>query len=285
MHSPRIKRVAAVHDLSCVGRCSLTVILPVLSCMGVQVCPLPTAVLSTHPGGYSGVAFCDFTRQMEDFSRHWQREGIGFDCVYSGFLASGAQVGIVSRFIDELSSTRPLVLVDPVMGDDGKLYSICTESLISQIRTLVGKADLITPNFTEACFLLGEPWQPCVEAPESLFPWLARLAVLGPPQVVVTGVPLKGGRIANLGHDAAQGSFWQVTDDWVPVRFPGTGDLFASVLLGDLLSGTPLPDAMAAAGHFVATAVKETVAAGTPPREGLVLETVLPHLCGRRSND
>ena len=116
-----IKKVAAVHDLSCIGRCSLTVILPILSCMGVQVCPLPTAVLSTHPGGYSGVSLCDFTRHMSDFAAHWQREDIQFDCIYSGFLASAEQIDVVSQFIDDFSLNHPLVLVDPIMGDDGKL--------------------------------------------------------------------------------------------------------------------------------------------------------------------
>jgi pyridoxine kinase len=274
-----IKKVAAVHDLSCIGRCSLTVILPILSCMGVQVCPLPTAVLSTHPGGYSGVSLCDFTRYMPDFAAHWRREDIRFDCIYSGFLASAEQIGVVSQFIDDFSLNHPLVLVDPIMGDDGKLYSICTDTMKEGIKALVQKADLITPNYTEACFLLGEAWQPVVEQVESLKSWLVRLSEMGPPRVVVTGVPLPGNKIANLGYDRDQDQVWQFTSDLIPARYPGTGDIFASVLLGKLLGGASLPEAIPHAGDFVSAVVQDTFTAGTPTREGILLENRLPQLC------
>lgn len=274
-----IKKVAAVHDLSCIGRCSLTVILPVLSCMGIQVCPLPTAILSTHPGGFTNVSICDFSRQMPGFSAHWQREKIRFDCIYSGFLASEEQIGLVMKFIDDFSTNRPLVLVDPVMGDEGKLYSICTAAMIEQIKALIQKADVITPNFTEACFLLGQPWQPFVSRIETVKPWLARLSEMGPPQVVITGVPLPDCKIANLGFDRKSGRYWHFSTDLVPVKFPGTGDIFASILLGRLLSGKSLQQSVAFAGEFVSAAVRESFAAGTPAREGILIEKFLPLLC------
>jgi len=274
-----IKKVAAVHDLSCIGRCSLTVILPILSCMGVQVCPLPTAVLSTHPGGYAGVSLCDFTSHMSDFAAHWRREDIRFDCIYSGFLASVEQIGVVSQFIDDFSLNHPLVLVDPIMGDDGKLYSICTDTMKEGIKTLVQKADLITPNYTEACFLLGEAWQPVVEQAESLKSWLVRLSKMGPPRIVITGVPLPGNKIANLGYDRDKDQAWQFTSDLIPAKYPGTGDIFASVLLGKLLGGASLPEAIPHAGAFVSAVVQDTFTAGTPPREGILLENRLSQLC------
>ena len=272
----RVKKVAAVHDLSCIGRCSLTVILPILSSMGVQVCPLPTAVLSTHPGGFTGVSFCDFTRHIPDFSTHWHRERIEFDCIYSGFLASAEQIEIVSQFIDDFAANRPLVLVDPVMGDDGKLYSICTDIMKDRIKALVQKADVITPNYTEACFLLNEPWQPFVTQVSPMNSWLVRLAEMGPPQVVITGVPLSGDKIANLGYDLYTNQFWQFTSDRIPARYPGTGDIFASVLLGKLLGGSVLPDAITRASEFISAAIQDTFAAGTPTREGILLEKMLP---------
>ena len=274
-----IKKVAAVHDLSCIGRCSLTVILPVLSCMGIQVCPLPTAILSTHPGGFTDVAICDFTSHIPDFSAHWQREGIGFDCIYSGFLASEEQIGIVSRFIEDFSSRRPLVLVDPVMGDDGKLYSFFTNTMKEKIKALVQKADVITPNYTEAGFLLGEPWESLVADAGALQSWLVRLSEMGPPRVVVTGVPLPCSKVANLGYDRSLNQFWQFTSDLIPAKYPGTGDIFASVLLGDLLRGSPLPKAISRAGNFVSAAVRDTFTAGTPAREGILLENRLSQLC------
>ncbi len=282
MNPARIKRVAAVHDLSCIGRCSLTVILPILSCMGIQVCPLPTAVLSTHPGGFTGVSFYDFTRHIPDFSTHWRKEGIQFDCLYSGFLASEEQIGVVSRFIDDFSSNRPLVLVDPVMGDEGKLYSICTDTMKEGIKTLVKKADVITPNYTEACFLLGEPWQQIVSQLEPLNSWLVRLSEMGPPQVVITGIPLPDNRLANLGYDRDRNQFRHYISDLIPAKYPGTGDIFASVLLGGLLDGACLHDAVMIAGSFVTSAVQATFDAGTPPREGILLEKMLPQLsCGQ----
>ena len=275
----RIPKVAAVHDLSCVGRCSLTVILPILSCMGVQACPLPTAVLSTHLGGFRDVAFHDFTHAMPDFAQHWRRENIAFDCIYSGFLASAAQIEVVSRFIDEFSANQPLVLVDPVMGDGGRLYSTYTAAMQDCIRSLVRQADIITPNYTEACFLLSEPYQDTVACPDSLKSWLPRLAAMGPERVVITGIPLPGKRLANLCYEAATRQSDASVRDLIPASYPGTGDVFASVLLGELLRGTALPAAVRAADSFVAAAVQDTFLAGTPTREGVLLERCLGKLC------
>ena len=279
MTSSPIKKVAAIHDLSCIGRCSLTVILPILSCLEIQACPLPTAVLSTHPGGFSDVVFHDCTPQIASFAAHWRREAIEFDAIYSGFLASEQQVGLIARFIDDFSANRPLVLVDPVMGDDGQLYSICTAAMKEQILSLVQKAGIITPNYTEACFLLNEPWQPTITCLADMEPWLCRLSDLGPAQVVVTGIPLPDHKIANLGFDRMTGQSWQFVNDYIPARYPGTGDVFASVLLGRLLAGFSLPAAIRDAGDFVAAAVRLSVASGAPRREGILLESCLPRLC------
>ena len=279
MTSSPIKKVAAIHDLSCIGRCSLTVILPILSCLGIQACPLPTAVLSTHPGGFSDVVFHDCTPQIAPFAAHWRHESIEFDAIYSGFLASEQQVGLVARFIDDFSANHPLVLVDPVMGDDGQLYSICTAAMKEQILSLVQKAGIITPNYTEACFLLNEPWQPTVTRLADMEPWLRRLSDLGPAQVVVTGIPLPDDQIATLGFDRLTRQSWQLINDLIPARYPGTGDVFASVLLGRLLAGFSLPVAIRDAADFVASAVRLSVASGAPRREGILLESCLPRLC------
>ncbi len=274
----QVPRVAAVHDISCFGRCSLTVIMPILSCIGIQVCPLPTAVLSTHLGGYNQIAFCDFTERMPEFYHHWKREGIAFDCIYSGFLASEKQIDTVLHFIEEFSNNRPLVLVDPVMGDEGKLYSVYTPQMQQHMKRLVGKADIITPNFTEACFLLGEPYTEQEMDNELLKDWLVRLADFGPSVVVMTGIPVADTKIMNVGYERSTGSFWQVISEHIPARYPGTGDVFASILAGALLLGHSVPAAMQLAADFVAVAVKTTYAAGTPSREGVLLEMALPWL-------
>lgn len=270
-------RVAAVHDLSCVGRCSLTVIMPVLSCMGVQVCPLPTALLSTHLGGFAEVAFHDFTGQMPAFYSHWKRQNLSFDCIYSGFLASEQQIDVVSGFIDEFSHNSPLVLVDPVMGDHGKLYSVFTPRLQEQMRKLIQKADIITPNYTEACFLLGEPYSEQVDDLGHLRNWLVRLSELGPESVVMTGVQTRD-KIITFGYSRKTNSCFEVVNQLIPARFPGTGDIFASVLAGGLLTGNSLPQAIQQAVDFVYFCIEATHKAKTPPREGVLLELALPRL-------
>lgn len=276
---PHTPRVEAVHDMSCFGRCSLTVIIPTLSCMGIQVCPLPTAILSTHLGGFKDVAFADFTNQMTSFSKHWRQEHLSFDCIYSGFLASEQQIDIVSQFVDEFSHNRPLVLVDPVMGDEGRLYSVYTSKMQDQMRRLLQKADIITPNYTEACFLLGKPYEKAVADPIVIKDWLAALSDLGPGTVIMTGVPVRGGSLLNIGFERETGHYWEVVSKHIPAHYPGTGDIFASVLAGSLLGRYSLPDAMLKAAQFVEHAIKVTFAAGTPAREGVLLERVLPWLC------
>lgn len=276
--SSRVPRVAAVHDISCFGRCSLTVIMPILSCMGIQVCPLPTAVLSTHLGGFTQIAFCDFTEHMPGFYQHWKRENIDFDCIYSGFLASEKQIDTVIHFIEEFSDNKSLVLVDPVMGDEGKLYSVYTPQMQEHMKRLISKADIITPNFTEACFLLGELYTDQVVKTDLIKNWLIRLADFGPSVVIMTGIPVEGKQIMNISYEKSTGSFWQVFSEHIPAKYPGTGDIFASILAGALLSQYSVAAAMQLAADFVAMAIKVTYEAGTPAREGVMLEKGLPWL-------
>lgn len=276
--NPNIPRVAAIHDISCFGRCSLTVIMPILSCMGIQVCPLPTAVLSTHLGGFSDVAIRDFTDLIPEFAGHWQKEGIYFDCLYSGFLASEHQIDLVSGFFDTFNNKSSLVVVDPVMGDEGKLYSVYTPQLQEQMKGLICKADVITPNYTEACFLLGEKYREVVTDVAEIKRWLERLIDMGPHMAVITGIPLAAGKILNLGYERDTKRFCKNINDHIPVKYPGTGDIFASVLVGALLRHYSLPKAMSMATDFVTLGVKATFKAGTPAREGILLERVLPWL-------
>ncbi len=270
--------MAAVHDMSCFGRCSLTVIIPTLSALGVQVCPLPTAVLSTHLGGFTGLDFCDFTDHMPAFSRHWQQEGITFDCIYSGFLASERQIAVVNQFIDDFSLNHPLILVDPVMGDDGRLYSIYTHEMQEYMKLLVQKADIITPNFTEACFLLGESYRTPFPDVDRIDGWLKRLSDMGPQVVIITGIPSAEGKIMNAGYDQKNQTFYQDCCDHIPVKYPGTGDIYASVLLGSLLFNDTMTAAMKKASDFISLAISTTYTANTATREGVLLEMVLPRL-------
>lgn len=273
-----VPKVAAIHDLSCYGRCSLTVIMPVLSMMGVQVCPLPTAVLSSHLGGFRQMEFYDFTDHLGPFAAHWRREALKFDGIYSGFLASERQIAVVAQFIDDFSANRPLVLIDPVMGDEGRLYSTYTPAMQDAMKQLILKADVITPNYTEACFLLGEPYLAPVADCTALKQWAHRLTEFGPKTAVITGIPAGPGTIVNIGYDRASGQVCEDACQFTPVHYPGTGDIYASVLLGALLGHSSLESAMKQASAFVAAAVQATSAAGTPIREGVLLERVLPLL-------
>lgn len=264
-------RVAAIHDLSGFGRCSLAVILPVLSSMGIQCCPVPTAVLSTHTGGFEGVVIKDLTDYISPALAQYKKLKIEFDAVYSGFLASAEQIDHCLEFFTAYKDS--LKVVDPVMGDRGKTYRTYTEELCRRMGELVDVADVITPNLTEAAILLGEQY-PVELTAGAAKSWLARLCEKV-KIAVITGVPLTDGVIANVGCDREHGGFWRVDCDYVPASYPGTGDIFASVLTGSLLLGESLPIAMDRAAAFTQIAIKNTYSYGLEPRNGVLFEPSL----------
>lgn len=276
-----VPRIAAIHDLSGFGRSSLTIILPVLSTMGVQVCPLPTAMLSTHTGGFDDYYFLDLTGHMQPIADHWKKLNIEFDAVYSGFLGSSDQVEIVRRFIDDfrLPSEDQLILVDPVMGDDGELYGPITSDMVQEMRRLVEKADIITPNITEAALLLERDYRESVTITE-IKQWLADLSEIGPRMVVITSVRTdeKPDISTVVAYDRKDGRFWKVDCDFVPAFYPGTGDLFASVLLGSLLQGDNLPIAIERAVQFVSISIRASFGHQADHRDGVLFERVLGNL-------
>lgn len=264
-------RVAAIHDLSGFGRCSLSVILPVLSTQGIQCCPVPTAVLSTHTGGFENIASRDLTDYIIPALRQYKELGIEFDAVYSGFLMSEEQIGHCIEFFSQYRDS--LKIVDPVMGDRGKPYRTYTNELCARMGELVNVADVITPNLTEAAILLGEKYPPQLSASMAKS-WLARLCDRV-KITVITGVPLSEGIIANIGCDSENGGFWRVDCDYVPANYPGTGDIFAAVLTGALLKGDSLPIAMDRATAFTQIAVKNTYSYGLEQRNGVMFEPSL----------
>lgn len=272
----RPARVAAIHDLSGFGRCSVSVILPVLSAMGVQVCPVLTAVLSTHTGGFGEVVFRDLTDYIRPALEHYKRLDIGFEAVYSGFLGSEEQVDSCLEFFK--SYPESLKIVDPVMGDNGKAYKTCTLDLQKRMRELVAVADVITPNLTEAAMLLNESYRTEPMTVTEARSLLLRLHGLGPKNIVVTGVELATGVLANIGYDGEHGSFWYSPCEYIPVHYPGCGDIYASVLIGAMLGGASLPMAMGKATDFIELCVKTTFSYGSDPRQGVMLESVLGNL-------
>lgn len=272
----RPARVAAIHDLSGFGRCSVSVILPVLSAMGVQVCPVLTAVLSTHTGGFGEVVFRDLTDYIRPALEHYKRLDVGFEAIYSGFLGSEEQVDSCLEFFK--SYPESLKIVDPVMGDNGKAYKTCTLDLQKRMRELVAVADVITPNLTEAAMLLNESYRTEPMTVTEARSLLLRLHGLGPKNIVVTGVELATGVLANIGYDGERGSFWYSPCEYIPVHYPGCGDIYASVLIGAMLGGASLPMAMGKATDFIELCVKTTFSYGSDPRQGVMLESVLGNL-------
>jgi pyridoxine kinase len=274
-----IKRVAAIHDLSGFGKASLNVVIPILSSMKIQVCPVPTAILSTHTGGFENYTFLDLTDYMKEYINHWKTLDISFDAIYSGFLGSEKQIDIVSDFIDYFSkNNESLVVVDPVMGDDGVLYPTITADLVNQMRKLISKSEVITPNFTEACFLLGEHYREYVNL-DILKKWLKALSKSGPKIVIITSVPEKDStRTGVVAYNSYDDRYWKVTNRHIRALYPGTGDAFTSVIVGSLLNGDSLSIAIDKATQFVIMSLKASYGYNYPKREGILLEKVLDTL-------
>ena len=264
-------RVAAIHDLSCFGRCSLTIALPVLSAMGCQCCPLPTALLSAHTG-FTGGSFLDLTEEMQHIADHWARIDIHFDGIYSGFLGSAAQIGTVRQFIGRFRGTG-LVVIDPVLGDHGQAYRTCTPELCNGMRRLAESADIITPNLTEASLLLEQSYETiqAIDPAETV----RRLSLEGRRSVVLTGYSTGDGQTGALCFDRADGSIQAVQVQRVPRDFSGTGDLFTSVLTGAMVKGVPLIQAARTAADFVQSCAARTLAAGNTDGEGVDFEPLL----------
>ncbi len=268
-------RIAAIHDLSCFGRCSLTIALPVLSAMGCQCCPLPTALLSAHTG-ISGFTFLDTTDEMRRISAHWSQLSLHFQAIYTGFLGSAPQINLVEDFLRRFHAPGTLLVMDPVMGDHGTPYKTCTPALRQGLRELVAQADVITPNLTEAAILLDIPYHESQTADASEL--VRALSLQGQRSVVLTGYAAAPGQVGALCYDRDTRQVEAVQTARVPQDFPGTGDLFASVLTGALTRGAPLLQAARTAVDFVGSCVARSVAEGAGEAEGVDFEPLLRQL-------
>lgn len=267
-----LKRVAAVHDISGIGKCSLTAAIPVISAAGIEAAAMPTAVLSTHTGNISGFTYRDLTDDLVPFAKHWKSLGITFDGIYSGFLGSTEQVDIVSGFIDEFKTENTVVIVDPAMADGGKMYTTFDNDFAKEMIRLCKKADIIVPNLTEAAFLLGEAY---VEPPYTriyIEQIIRRLLSLGPSMVVLTGVCFKEDEMGcAVGCKDCDEIYFRFSEKY-PGIYYGTGDLFASALTGAYLRGKSIFESAAIALEFTGSAIRRTYEAGTDTRLGVNFE-------------
>lgn len=274
---PRLRRCLAIHDLSGFGRVSLMLVIPTLSAMGIQVVPAPTAVLSTHTGGaFPDYRFQDLTESMEENFAHWTDLQLDFDGIYSGFLGSPRQCALVGSMIDQCKKKDPLVLIDPVMGDRGQFYSSISPTMAREMRQLIRKAQVITPNLTELFLLLDQPYQ--ADLPKEAFrPLLSAVAQEGPQQIVVTSCP--GDRPDQISCQIFDhGQFFQITHPYLEAQYQGTGDLYASLLMGLLLNQVPFVEACGCACEQVQKLILSSKESGEPYSDGVLLEAGLREL-------
>ena len=267
------KRVAAIHDISCFGKCSLTVALPILSAAGIETSVIPTAVLSTHTGG--------FTEDILPVVSHWQTLPITFDALYTGFLGSFEQIDLMIDVFRRLKTKNTLVLVDPVMADHGQLYKIFPANFPEGMKKLCSVADCIVPNMTEAALLLGESYAEGPYTEEYIKSLVKRLSDFGPGRVVLTGVYFEETRLGAAAYDARSGQLDFLFGERIEGMYHGTGDVFASALLSGLLHGMTLAASTQLAVDFTVGSIARTKAADTDIRFGVNFEEGIPMLVDR----
>lgn len=274
------KRALAIHDISCIGRCSLTVALPILSVAGIETAIIPTSILSTHTGGFSGFTFRDLTEDILPIVNHWQTLSLNFDSIYTGYLGSIKQLDIVTTLFQQLKGDKTLLFIDPVMGDNGHLYTHFSCDFPQQMARFCQHADIITPNITEALLMLNEPYREGPYQQDYIESILKRLAALGPKLVVLTGVYLidSASEIGVAAYDQKVERVIYQFATKIRGTYHGTGDIFASSLLAALLNDQPLTKALSIAIEFTVNSIKRTKEAGSDIRYGVNFEAGLSTL-------
>ena len=271
-----MKRILTIQDISCLGKCSLTVALPLLSAMGVETVILPTAVLSTHTM-FSGFTCKDLSDQLVPITAHWKKEQITFDAIYTGYLGTEEEIETVKQIIRDFATEDTLVFVDPAMGDNGKLYPAFNEHYAQKNATLCGMANVIVPNITEACFMTGLPYRE--EYDEAYVRELLQaLTALGCRTAILTGVSLKAGKTGAMGYDSTDGTYFMYQNDRIPTQYHGTGDIFSSVAVGALMRGLSREDAIRVAADYTARTIDVTRSNPQDPWYGVDFEATIPEL-------
>ncbi len=289
-----IKKVAAINDLSGIGKCSLTAAIPVISAMSVQACPVPTAVL-TNQTGFDSFYMDDCTDKIDKYITEWKKLGCSFDCIYTGFLSSAEQISAIRRFTKEFKQENTILLVDPVMADNGKIYGTYTSELCKELSDFALTADIITPNLTEACLIAGESYDKYSELAgrmdfksfeQTMFALARKLSEKGPKTVVITGVRIdinNESRICNFAVD--QSGCCSVSNKAFGDGYSGTGDIMASVICASLVNGVSVKQALETACRFLERAVEFTFKNGGDRNEGIQFEPFLQLLCCKNQDN
>lgn len=274
-----MKRIVTVQDISCVGKCSLTVALPIISAMGVEAAILPTAVLSTHTAFKKGFTLHDLTGEISPITAHWKSEGIAFDAIYTGYLASFDQIDLVKGMASDFPDA--MLFVDPAMGDNGKLYYGFDQAFAKKMAELCAVADIIVPNMTEASFMLGIPYVSDGYDESYVKDVLQSLCALGAKRAVLTGVSLRENETGAMGYDSTTGEFFSYYHDRIPVSYHGTGDVFASACVGALMRGKSLHESISIAADFTYESIRLTEAEEGHNWYGVNFEQAIPVLVER----
>lgn len=266
------KKIAAINDLTGYGRCALAVSMPVISHMRIQCCPVPTSILSNH-AGYQEYFFDDYTDKLPGYLEMWKKLGLSFDGIMTGFLGSEYQIEIIEKFIDEFRDENTMVVVDPVMGDHGKIVGVYTEKMCSGMKRLVSKAHIVTPNLTEACKLTDTPYRERGWTERELLTMVQALQEMGPEKIVVTGIP-QGQLIANFAYEKGQEPHFIKTYRVGDERC-GTGDLFASIIAADAVNGVSFSASVKKASGFVKRCMQKSIEMQIPAKNGVCFEEIL----------
>lgn len=269
------KRVLTVQDVSCFGKCSITVALPIISAAGMECTIMPDALLSAHTG-IEGFTFKKLTDQMVPILAHWKKLGLRFDCIYTGFLCDAEQADICCDIVDSLRSEVGTVVVDPAMADNGELYPVFGPDFPKAMRRLCSKADVIKPNITEACMMLGRRFEKGPYTREWVEDLLEEAGRIGAGKVVLTGVYFDDREIGAAAYDCASGRVTYHMSRKVPGYYVGTGDIFSSALVSALMRGKSLEEATDIAVDLTGGSIRRTYEAGTDPLYGVDFEDGLP---------
>ncbi len=271
-----MKRIVTIQDISCVGKCSLTVALPIISAMGIETAIIPTAVLSTHTM-FKNFTCKDLADQIAPIGEHWKKENFTFDAVYTGYLGSFEQIDLMKDFFRQFKTEDNLLFVDPAMADNGNLYPAFDEVFAKHMATLCGMADFIVPNITEGSFMTGMEYRTDYDE-AYVKEMLVRLCDLGAKVSILTGVSFEEGKTGAMGYDKEKEEFFYYSHEKLPVSFHGTGDIYSSTLVGAMMNDMNWKEAIQVACDYTAECIRTTLEDPAKPWYGVNFEQVIPYL-------
>ena len=277
-----MKRIVTIQDISCVGKCSLTVTLPIISAMGIETAAIPTAVLSTHTA-FKNFTYRDLTGDLPKIAKHWKQEKFDFDGIYTGYLGSIEQIDMLKEFFKQFKTPDNFIFIDPVMADNGKLYAGFDANFVKEMKKLCKMADIIVPNLTEASYMLEKEYKE-IYSEQEIKDILIELSNLGPKYVVLTGVSFKDNKLGVMSYNKENNEFFTYFKEKIPAKYHGTGDIFASTLVGAITNNNTLEEGLKIAVDYVWETINDTYKTNKKDAYGVNFETKIPYLINRISN-